>query len=314
MTVRWGVLGAGWIVRTATAAAFHDADGAVLQAIGARDRARAEALGPRIAYDSYAAVIEDPDVDAVYIALSNDAHLPWIVAALEAGKHVLCEKPLTLSHDQAVEAFALAEHRGLLLVEAAWSRWHPRMQRLSELVASAGVGTVHEYEGSFTFSGVPQGNYRLEPKRGGGALLDVGVYPLHGLVATIPDPSALAVIDVVHERHRGGVDLTTSADLQWGPGTRARITASFIQPEHQQLALAGSEGRIDLPGNDAFTSWRAPSTLVVNGHLEEFAPVDAYRIMVEQVSTVILGGTGWVVPPRDSLAVAHLLDMLRTEG
>lgn len=310
MTVRWGILGAGWIVTTATAAAIHEADGAVLQAAAARDLARATVTEPLAAYDSYAALLDDPDVDAVYIALANDAHLPWITAALESGRHVLCEKPLAMSRAEAAAAFALAESSGLVLVEAAWSRWHPRMRRAIELATTGALGSLHFVTGTFTFTGVPEGNYRLERGRGGGALLDVGVYPLHTLVACLPDPGLIEAVEVQHRTHSSGVDLATSATLTWGPGTRAQITASFVDPEQQVLRIAGSAGSLELTGNDAFTSWRSPSELVIDGRVESFPAVDAYRLMVEQVSAVIEGRPGWVVPGSESLAVAHLTDLL----
>lgn len=310
MTVRWGILGAGWIVTTATAQAIHDADGAVLHATAARDLTRASVTGPRVAYDRYEAVLADPEVDAVYIALSNEAHLPWILASLEAGKHVLCEKPLTLTRAQAEQAFDTAEQAGLLLVEAAWSRWHPRMQRAIALVRRGAIGEVTHFSGAFTFEGVPEGNYRLEPNRGGGALYDVGVYPLHSLVAIAHEPGALVPSETRVELSSTGVDLTTTATLVWGGGSTASIEASFIQPERQRLSITGTEGVIDLDGQ-AYTSWREPSTLRIGDRVEAFAPVDAYRLMVEQVSSAIRDGDGWVVPPAESLAVARLLDMLR---
>jgi predicted dehydrogenase len=313
MTVRWGILGAGWIVTTATAQAIHEADGAVLRATAARDIARASATEPQTAYDRYEAVLDDPAVDAVYIALSNEAHLPWILASLGAGKHVLCEKPLTLTHAHAQQAFDAAERAGLLLVEAAWSRWHPRMQRAIERVRTGAVGAVTEFAGAFTFDGVPEGNYRLEPDRGGGALYDVGVYPLHSLVAMMSDPHALHVREVSAVASPTGVDLSTTAILAWNEESTASIEASFIQPERQILRIAGTEGTIELDGQ-AYTSWREPSTLRIGGRVEEFAPVDAYRLMVEQVSAAIRGEPNWVVPPAESLAVARLLDMLRPQG
>lgn len=310
MTVRWGILGAGWIVTTATAQAFHAAEGASLQATAARDIARAEATEPRIAYASYEAVLEDPDVDAVYIALTNEAHVPWILASLEAGKHVLCEKPLALSHDEAQAVFAAADAGDLLLVEAAWSRWHPRMRRAIDLVRDGAIGTMTGFAGAFTFDGVPEGNYRLDPARGGGALYDVGVYPLHSLIGMTADPHAPRVVEASNVPSTTGVDLTTTATLAWGAESTASIAASFIQPECQRLSITGSECVIDLPGQ-AYTSWREPSTLRIGEHVEEFARVDAYQVMVEQVSSAIRGGNGWVVPPKDSLAVARLVDMLR---
>jgi len=312
--VGWGVLGAGWLVNQATAAAIHSADGARIVAAGARDVVRAEAIGPDRAYDSYDAVLEDPAVDAVYIALANDAHLPWIRAAVAAGKHVLCEKPMVLTAADADLAFAEADAAGVLLVEAAWSRWHPRMQRIVDLAVGGALGEIRDYLGTFTFDGVPDGNYRLSQSHGGGALYDVGIYPLHTLVACLPDVEAFRVAEV--EVAGGGddadpVDLTTKAALAWGPGTRASVVGSFAMPESQRLTIRGGLASVRVDDDQAFTSWREPSRLLVGERVEKFPAVDAYRLMVEQVSLCIRGGDGWVLPASDSLRVARAVDDIR---
>lgn len=178
---RWGLLGAGWISRRAIAPAMHSAHGATLDVVAARDQLRAASLSPRrAAVNDYASVVEDPDVDAVYIALSNDGHLPWAERALGAGKAVLCEKPLGRNADEARRMREVAASTGGLLVEATWNLWHPRTARAAALLASDAIGAVTGVHGAFVFDGVDEGNYRLDPARGGGALLDVGCYPLTG--------------------------------------------------------------------------------------------------------------------------------------
>ena len=310
MTVRWGVLGAGWIVQTATAQAIREAPSATLEAIAARNIERARALDPKRALGNYTDLLADSAVDAVYIALTNDQHLPWITAALAAGKHVLCEKPLTLSEEDTKHAFRAADAAGLLLVEAAWSMWHPRMQRIVELVRGGMVGSVQEFLGTFTFDGVPVGNYRLDPRRGGGALLDIGVYPLHALVACLPN---LQISQVQVQRDEGGlgVDLTTRARLQLSEGVRASIVASFAMPESQRLLIRGSEGSLQVPDDEAFTTWRTKAALRIANTSETFPATDAYRDMFEAVSGRILGRTDWVLSPEASTRVAALVDALR---
>lgn len=310
MTVRWGVLGAGWLVTQATAAAIHNAEGATLYAAGARDIDRARATEPVVAYDSYQAVIEDPNVDAVYICLANDAHLPWIEASIAAGKHVLCEKPMVLTAEQATYAFSLAETAGVHLVEATWSRWHPRMRRIVDLATSGALGSLENYLATFTFQGVTPGNYRLFPQHGGGALYDVGIYPLHSLVACLPDIEDFAVVDVEREMGGEGVDMTTQATLSWGGDTRAAVAGSFVLPASQRLTVRGANGEVRVTDNEAFATWRAPTTLWVDGHIEEFPTVDAYQIMFEEMSDRIRGGSGWLLPPRDSIRVARAVDSL----
>lgn len=310
MTVRWGILGAGWIVKTATAGALRSAPSATLAAVSSRDIERARDLEPERAYNAYADLLADDSIDAVYIALTNDQHAPWIHNALAAGKHVLCEKPLTLSAKQTQEAFAAAEAADRLLVEAAWSMWHPRMQRLTELAASGAIGQVAEFLGTFTFEGVPDGNYRLDPNLGGGALLDIGVYPLHALVGCLPE---ITQVRPEIERVTGGlgVDMTTKARLDIGGQNRASIVASFAMPESQRLLVRGSDTEVRIPDDQAFTTWREATQLQVGAHAEHFAATDAYQDMFEAVSGRILGREEWVLPPADSLRVASLVDLLR---
>ena len=308
--VRWGVLGAGWLVGQATGAALHNAAGARFSAAAARDLERAQATGAERAFDSYASVVEDPNIDAVYICLNNDAHLPWIRACIEAGKHVLCEKPMVLTEADATEAFAQAEAAGVLLVEATWSRWHPRMRRIVELATEGELGDITSYVGTFTFDGVPEGNYRAESVRGGGALYDVGIYPLHGLLALLPQIDDIQVLDVEHTMGAVDVDVTTKATLTWGGETRASIVGSFAMPASQQLKISGTKGEVRVQDDQAWTSWRAPSELWVNGNIEHFNEVDAYQVMFEEVSAAIRGDGGWILPARDSIRVARLVDSL----
>ncbi len=308
--VRWGVLGAGWLVSTATGSALHHAAGARFSAAAASDVERARATGADRAYDSYAAVVEDPEIDAVYICLNNDAHLPWIDACLEAGKHVLCEKPMVMTTEEAEGAFARAEAAGLLLVEAVWTRWHPRMRRIVQLVTDGSLGEVTSYLGTFTFDGVAEGNYRLEAARGGGALYDVGIYPLHGLFAVLPAVESLQVVDVEHTLGGVDVDLTTKATVTWGGDTRATVVGSFAMPASQRLTLQGSQGELRVDDDEAWASWRKPTDLWVDGHVESFPEADAYQLMFEGMSDVIRGEGGWVLPHRDSIRVARAVDAL----
>lgn len=308
--VKWGVLGAGWLVQTATGDAIHNAAGAQLHATGARDMARAEATGAVVAYDNYQAVLDDPNVDAVYICLSNEAHLPWIRACIAAGKHVLCEKPMVLTEEEAASAFAEADAAGLLLIEAVWSRWHPRMRRIVELSTNGSLGEITNYLATFTFEGVAPDNYRLSPDHGGGALYDVGIYPLHGMFGVLPDVESVSVVQADYERNDRGVDLTTTATLSWGGETRSSITGSFVMPASQRLTVIGTDGQVRVDDNEAFATYRKPTKLNVDGRIESFPATDAYQVMFEEVSARIKGEEGWLLPHRDSLRVARTVDAL----
>jgi len=308
--VKWGVLGAGNLVQGHTGNAIHQAIGAELFATGARDVARAEATGAKRAYDSYQAVIDDPDVEAVYICLANDAHLPWIQAAIAAGKHVLCEKPMVLTGEQTEAIFAEADAAGILLVEATWSRWHPRMRRIVELATSGALGDITSFTSTFTYQGVEPANYRLSAQHGGGALYDIGIYPLHAMYAVLVDVDQVSIDSVERVRHDGGVDLTTRTTLSWGANTAADIVASFIEPASQQLTVRGTEGEVRVLDDLAFGSLDKPAELWVNGTIEEFPAVNSYQIMFEDFSARLRGEDRWVLPPRDSIRVARTVDQL----
>ncbi len=304
--VRWGFLGAGFVASRGVAPVVHQATNSVLQVVGARDLARAEALEPVRAVTSYAEVCTADDVDVVYLSLPNDDHLPWVVAALEAGKHVLCEKPLALDADQVRRLIGAAASSGSLLVEASWNRWHPRTRRVEALLSDLD-GPV-DVDAWFTFAGVPEDNYRLDPTRGGGALLDVGCYAVAAALVALGEDALVTSA----ESHVGpsGVDLTTTATLSSARG-RASITGSFERDESQGWRISAPGLGLEV-AHPAFTSWREESTLHLlesgTERTETFEPCDAYLLMVEAVSARVTGADAWVLPLATSLAVARAVD------
>ena len=306
--MRWGFLGAGGIARTALAPAVASASGAVLHAVGARDVERARALGPQRAYGSYEQVLADDDVEAVYIALHNDAHLPWTLAALAAGKHVLCEKPLGLSAAEVDQMAAAAGDR--LLVEASWYRWHPRVRLAQARLAD--VGPVRHVAAGFTFAADLAGNYRLDPARGGGALYDVGCYAVSACLWAVGRGLPQ---DVVARSQLGptGVDLDTRAVLEWDGDVLGEVRASIAADDGQWLVITGERGELELRGRNAFTAWKDDATelWVSDGTATERLPVpavDAYAVMVEEVSSAVRGGAGVVLPLGESRQTAAVLD------
>ncbi len=313
--VRWGFLGAGMIARVALGPAVHDADGAVLQAAAARDLDRAQALLPVTAYDDYAALLADDDVEAVYISLTNSQHLPWTLAALAAGKHVLCEKPLALDAAEVDQMTAAAQAADRLVVEASWYRWHPRVrlaqQRLTE------IGAVRHVAAGFRFDGSLEGNYRLDRGRGGGALYDVGCYAVSACLWAVGQG---APVDVVARSELGptGVDLDARAVLRWVDGAEAEVHVGMTGAEGQWLVITGERGEVEL--RDApYTSWKDSDTelSVSDGTGTErvtVPAVDAYRRMVEEVSSVLRGGAGWVLPLEESRKTAAVLDAARASA
>jgi predicted dehydrogenase len=322
--VRFGFLGAGGIARSALGPAVHRAEGAVLQAAAARDADRAAALQPAgRAYDRYDAVLADPDVDVVYISLSNENHKPWTLAALAAGKHVLCEKPLGLDAAEVEEMANAAEITGGLVVEAFWYRWHPRTRRLEELLAAGALGQVREVEAEFSYDGRERlgGNFRLDPSRGGGALYDVGCYAISAALLALREPVTLEVASL--ERDGAEVDIATAATLRDGEGARADVACGIRIHNRQQLRLSGEAAVIDFGPGDAFSNRDAPSSLRIteqspagpgDSTVEEFPPVDPYQLMVEATAAAVRGEEAFLVGLDHSARVAAVADAIRARA
>jgi len=313
MSIRWGFIGAGMVATKALAPAVHAASNATLTAAASRDLIRAQALAPARIYhglESYNQIIADPDIDAVYINLANHQHHQWAIAALENGKHVLCEKPLALNFSQANEMASAAEENGRLLIEAAWMRWHPRTKRAVELVRTGSIGQLTSIESAFTFTADLKNNFRAQ--EGGGSLLDVGTYQFQLWRALIDPWLSPTLTEVTQCINENGADLSTqvSAKVKDITGADIKLSAlsSFVAPEQQFAKISGAENRIDFTKGAAFTAWRQASALQIGDYAEEFAPVDAYQIMIEAVSARISGQDSWVLPIQESLDVAQLVD------
>jgi predicted dehydrogenase len=302
-TTRWGLIGAGWIATTAIAPAMQAAENTVIQAVASRDPERSKALNPITVHNSYEALINDPLVDAVYISLPNHLHCEWTVKALKAGKHVLCEKPFAMNTAEVELMIQTAKDCDRLLVEAVWSRWHPRMQRMIELVKSGSIGEITSIDASFTFPASIEGNYRLTPEMGGGALFDIGVYPLHAIAAIVGDNAQVEIEKCEINAGPTGIDLTTTWRMRINNSITADGLASFEMPEMQSLIVTGEKQTITFVGDQAFTSWNSPSILQIDELYEEFEAVNPYMVMIETFGKKIQGQDSWVLPLETSLWV-----------
>lgn len=310
METNWGFIGAGRIATIALGPAVHNAKNARLYAVASRDPIRSAALNPTKVHHSYQDLIDDPDVDAVYISLANDQHIVWSIKAMLAGKDVLCEKPLALNAAQVQEMKDVAETSNRLLVEAVWARFHPRLIRTVQLINEGAIGQVTSVDSSFAFESNLAGNYRLDPAMGGGSLLDVGLYQLHLWLALSQDLGGLQIQSLTRNISDSGVDLTTRFTAKFPSGVQVNALSSFELPAKQHVVITGTQGSIEFVDGQAFTTWKEASSLRVNGVLEEFEKVDAYQLMVEAFSSKLQGGGDWVVPLSESLDCARALDQI----
>jgi predicted dehydrogenase len=310
VTVNWGFLGAGFVASRGLAPAVHASRGADLYAVASRDELRSATLEPQKVHASYDELLADERVDAVYISLSNSQHIEWVTKSLEAGKHVLCEKPLGLNAIETAAMFDAASRYGRLLIEAVWGRWHPRFARIVDLVATGAIGDIEHIETAFTFTSEMTDNYRLSPSMGGGALLDVGCYQAHAWVALTQGAADLTITELARTVGPTGIDLTTDVSVQINNNITAHAVSSFALPSNQHFIVRGSEGQISTAAGESFTTWNEASSLLVNDVLEEFPVTNAFVEMVENVSQVIDGESGWVVSGADSIRVAQILDTI----
>ena len=310
MTVNWGFLGAGFVASRGLAPAVHASRGAHLYAVASRDEQRSATLEPEIVHATYDDLLADERVDAVYISLSNSQHIEWVTKSLEAGKHVLCEKPLGLNAVETAAMFDTAARNGRLLIEAVWGRWHPRFARIVDLVATGEIGDIQHIETAFTFTSEMTDNYRLSPSMGGGALLDVGCYQAHAWVALTNGAFDFSIAELARTVGPTGIDLTTDVNVRINKNITAHAVSSFALPSNQQFIVRGTHGEISTELGESFTTWNEASSLLVNDVLEEFPITNAFVEMVENVSQVIEEGEGWVVSSADSIRVAQILDTI----
>lgn len=251
--VNWGILGAAKFARDQMARAIHEAEGARLQALATSDPARAEgfrAFCPDlVVHDSYAALLADPTVEAVYVPLPNHLHVEWTRKALKAGKHVLTEKPIAMAAGDIDDLIALRDQTGLLATEAYMIVHHPQWQRARQLVAEGAIGRILHADAAFSYdNGADPGNIRNRPETGGGSIPDIGVYA-YGSVRWVTGAEPVAVRARI--RRENGVDVFAQvwADMA-GPGggfTYGAMTAMRLPPR-QEVVFQGETGLIRMTG------------------------------------------------------------------
>jgi xylose dehydrogenase (NAD/NADP) len=320
--VRWGILGNANIARVCVIPAIVKSGNGTVHALATRSPEQAEELAKQQCiqhvYDSYDALLADPDVEAIYIPLPNHLHHPWTLKALHAGKHVLCEKPLACNARQAREMAEAAEHSGLLLMEAFMYRFHPRSRLIKQMVDEGIIGTPRLVRSAFCYvmdeeNMAKEDNARLRPEAGGGALLDIGCYSTSVARWLMDDEPTHAQGQATY--HTTGVDVHLVGTLRFPDGGLATLEASFVSALQQTYSVLGSEGAIELP-HDAFVPWEKDAAYTLRkvdeeqGHLRTVAGADEYRLMVEHFGAAVLGDTNLAFGPEESVHNMEVLDAL----
>ena len=310
MTVRWGILSTAQI-NDAILAGAAESDEVEIVAVASRDRARAEAYArertiPR-AYGSYDELLADPDIEAVYNPLPNSLHVPWSLRALEAGKHVLCEKPLTRRPAEVGELFDAAERAGLFVMEAFMYRHSPRTQRMNDLVGEGAIGQLRLIRAHFSFTLSRQDDHRLDAKYDGGSLMDVGCYPVSTVRLLAGEPERVYGEQVLNERN---VDVRFAGTMRLAGDVLAHFDGAFDLPRREAVEIVGEEGTIFVP--DPWLSDQPVLELRRGREVEHitFEPVSTYRLELENLSAAIRDHGEPLLGRTDALGQARTLEAL----
>lgn len=310
MTVHWGILSTARINDKFLAGVAESTVCDVL-AVASRDQTRADAYarehGIERAYGSYEALLEDPDVEAVYVPVPNSLHLPWARRALEAGKHVLCEKPLSRRADEVQAAFDAADQHGRLLMEAFMYRHHPQTTRLEELVRSGAIGRLRLIRASFSFPLRDRADVRLKSGLGGGSLMDVGCYCVNAARMLAGEPEDAGGWQIIGG---DGVDVAFLGSLRFPGEVLAQFDAGFVVAERHDLEVVGSEASLFVAD-----PWhcRTPGIELRRGR--EVEPIEIpsanpYRLEAENLAAAIRGEGSPLLGRADAVGQARTIQAL----
>jgi len=310
---RWGILSTANIGRRAMIPALKESKMAKVIAVASRESEKAhrfsEELGIPVAYGDYQALLDDPSIDAVYNPLPNHLHKPWSIRAAEAGKHILCEKPLALNTGECREMIAAAKANNVLLMESFMYRHHPRIQAARQQIQSGAVGKLHIIESAFTFRLDNKADIRYQPEMGGGAAMDVGCYCINiSRFLAGREPEVVLARAVWAS---SGVDDQLTAILDFGGGLIAHFDCGFNQRSRQCCIASGTEGfmvirNTFLPGIGRTILNRVKEH---QDHKTTFKGVNEYRLIAEDFMQSIQNKT-LAFPPEDAVSNMRVIQAL----
>jgi len=319
--VRWGVLGTAKIATTKVIPAMQRGQLCEIAAIASRDGAKAEEAAGRLgipkAYGSYEEMLDDPGIEAVYNPLPNHMHVPWSIRAAEAGKHVLCEKPIGMNVAETLELMAARDQTGVTMGEAFMVQSHPQWVRTMELVRAGRIGTLRSAVGSFSYFKLDAGNIRNIREYGGGGLMDIGCYPIKVSRMVFGEEPVRVSAAMVRDPRFGNVDILTSAILDY-PSGHCVFTCSTQVALQQSMRFYGATGRIELeipfnPLENGPSRIRIDDGRDLTGSgvtVEEFPACDQYTIQGDLFSRAIREGGPPPVPLEDALKNMAVIDAI----
>ncbi|HAA49879.1 MAG TPA: NAD-binding protein [Planctomycetaceae bacterium] len=319
-TVRWGILSTAKIGTEKVIPAMQQGELSEITAIASRDadraRAAADALGIPKSYGSYEELLADPNIDAIYNPLPNHLHVSLSIQALEAGKHVLCEKPIGLTSGEGQQLVdAGAAHPELKLMEAFMYRHHPQWQRARQIVADGGVGELRTIQTAFAYFNDDGENIRNIADIGGGGMMDIGCYAI-SVARFIFDAEPDRVVGIVEYDETFGTDRLASAMLDFGRGTSTFSCSTQLTP-YQRVNIFGTTGRVEIeipfnaPPDRPCLMWHETA----DGIEEiEFPICDQYTIQGELMSQAILDDTPVPTPIADAVANMKVIEAVFESG
>jgi xylose dehydrogenase (NAD/NADP) len=308
--VKWGIISTAEINEKVIPGA-HASGKVELIAVASRDQGRADEYARRWgierAYGSYEALLDDPEVEAVYISLPNNLHCEWSVRALEAGKHVLCEKPLTRHPAEVEAAFDAAARNGRFLSEAFMYRHNPQTHRVRQLVADGAIGELRLARAAFSYGLYDPENIRLRTDLDGGALMDVGCYCVSGLRLLAGEPELVYAQAWIGP---SGTDWVVGGTLRFAGNVIGTLDCGTALTDRSELEAIGSEGSLFLAD-----PWHARTPVIElrrDGAVEriELERVDSYRLELENLSDVIRGEAELLLGREDAIGQARVLEAL----
>ncbi|HZG56987.1 Gfo/Idh/MocA family oxidoreductase [Paenibacillus sp.] len=310
--IRWGILGCAGIAERAVIPGIRGSETGVVSAIASRTESKAKETAERLdipkAYSSYEALLEDDEIDAVYIPLPNHLHCEWTVRAAEAGKHVLCEKPIALDAAEAERMANACADAGVLFAEAFMYRLHPRYDKIREMIAAGDIGELRGIHGAFTFNGAAnKGNVRFVKEWGGGSIYDVGVYPISAArLVTGLEPEA-ATCRALFSAEHGDVDMMASGLVEFPNDVSLTFDCGMWAEFRNTLEILGTAGRIEVP--HAFIG---PQQIVVHKKGErtelEMPTLNTYSLQADAFGRAVRGEASLPFSPQDAVNNMRVVD------
>ena len=318
--VKWGVLGVAKIATEKVIPAMQKGEASEIFGIASRDAVKASEAANRLgvprAYGSYEDLLADPDIEAVYNPLPNELHVPWTVRALDAGKHVLCEKPIALDANEAAQLVAARDRSGKLVAEAFMVRFHPQWRRAKELSGTGAIGGVRAIQTFFCYRLLDPANVRNIPP-GGGGLYDIGCYAI--LTARyIFGAEPMRVAGVMDRDPNFMTDRLFSGLIEFPGARHLSFTVGTQLAGHQRVTIAGEEGRIEIEIPFNAPPDRPTRILIDSGadlfgggaRIEEFPVCDQYALQGDAFSRAILDKSGLPYPIEDAIANMRVIDAM----